>query len=100
MTSQQFQQAIELTNAMLRFAEQEEWEQVIQLEQVRATLLKDMFPSVREAQVEAQYQPMLDQLIEANKKLEQLSSKAFQQIKSELTTLNKQKKAATAYQSR
>ena len=94
-------QSFEMTDTMYQLAEQQNWDELVAMELQRQHILAEVFPleAVTETQAE-QIQPLLEKLITMNDNLEQLCSDVRDQFRVELTSLNKHKKAATAYQAR
>jgi hypothetical protein len=92
------QQAVALTEAMLRDAEAENWSQLATQQEQRDALLATVFPLAEGEHSEA-YRPLILSMIDTNQKLESVCRQAQQSLRLELQGLNKNRKAVAAYQS-
>jgi len=95
---QQLSQAMDLTNQMQKLAEQEEWDQIMELDKQRQGLFSQIFPLSR-VDVSIDFQQKLQHLLQLNNQLEQFCKSKKQDLQLQMQGLNKNKKAINAYQS-
>ena len=87
-----------LSKQMLELSQQEQWDEMIALDQQRKPLLAAIFPVDENNQTEI-IRERLQTLIELNQQLETTSLQARDDVRTQLQGLNKHRKATTAYQS-
>lgn len=93
-------QAIEITDAMQQKADEALWEELVEMEQQREQLLQQALPLAPSDNANEQLRSLIVTLADKNSQLEQVCNQAKQEIQTHLQTLNKNKKAVSAYQSR
>lgn len=87
-------QILELTQRMQKNADEELWEELIELEQQRQLMIDTTFPIDNPQQND---RLLLEQIIDLNQKLEQQCNKAKVEVQQQLSSLNSNKKAMAAY---
>lgn len=94
----QLKRAADLTSTMLQMAEAGQWSALPDFQKQRAELLQQSFPLEAEQQT-VEVRGVVEVMIEQNQQLELLCRKAQQALQTELTGLNKKRRAVAAYQS-
>lgn len=84
-----------LSESMLKKAQAELWEELIELEQQRQLLIESTFPIENEAQNE---RTILQKIVELNKQLERQCIIAKNQVQQQMLASSGKKKAMSAYQ--
>jgi hypothetical protein len=84
-----------LSESMLKKAQAELWEELIELEQQRQLLIESTFPIENEAQNE---RIILQKIVELNKQLERQCIIAKNQVQQQMLASSGKKKAMSAYQ--
>jgi len=85
---------LDLSESMLKKAQAELWEELIELEQQRKLLIESTFPIQNEAQNE---RTILQKIVELNKQLERQCIIAKNQVQQQMLASSGKKKAMSAY---
>ncbi len=88
----------QLTEFMLKKADEEQWDELTKLEQHRSSLLKAIFP-IEQTQHQAELTQQLETLIILNTKLEAQCKENKQRLQLQIQGVSNNKKAIKAYQS-
>lgn len=95
---EKLEQARQLSEQMLKAANEGRWSVIAVLQIKRTALLEQIFP-LKTTEHAAQVRPLLESIISTNQQLEDVCKDKRQSLQTELTGLNKNKKAVNAYRS-
>ena len=94
---QALSEVLTLSESMLKKAEADLWEELIELEQQRQLLIESTFPIDNAAENE---RTILQKIVELNKQLERQCITAKKEVQQQLLASSGKKKAMSAYQQR
>jgi len=95
----QLKQVLQLTTQMDEQAQAEKWSTLPPLQVQRDELLSHIFPLKEQADDSAEFRQILRHVIDLNEQLEKRCRYLHQNLRLQMSGLNKNKKAVAAYQS-
>jgi hypothetical protein len=88
---------IEYSHAMLRHAEAGEWEALVKNEAIRRELINSVFSQFSNADNDPDISSAIQELLQINKRLEQVTTEARDRARGEANTISHGRKAVNAY---
>jgi len=97
-TLKRIEEAISLSKALIKLAEEQDWEKFAELETSRQALIAKIdTQTVNDPHLQNAVRLLLNELIELNRQLETRCSAERDQIVSQMKSLHQSKKASSAY---